>query len=240
MSTNNKATKPDWIAKDEIDFFNDPSQIEKAEEIIRTYHSFVKEDNLTEANEWALSFIGKALKVNPDSILYHWRGLIYAESSKFSEAIKDLTRAIELNPYSYASFMVLGGIYFNQNNFEKALPVYQTFLENSAGQSLNWIIPIQLKIANCHYEMNQCELVITSLPSIAFIEEQKEKGLSPIEIFDALMKKEIDVLFVMALNLKGKAYLLLSKKEEALLNLNKALELDPDNKEAMQLKESIV
>ena len=77
----------------------------------------------------AYNILNNGIKRFPNSAyLYYYRAIISEETAKYSSAISDLNKAIELDPSYCLSFYRLGKIYEKMHDGKSALVAYERFL----------------------------------------------------------------------------------------------------------------
>lgn len=136
---------------------------------------------------------------------YYQSGLTKFKNDKYSEAIQDLKKAIEINSksnefsksYLQGSYSIIGTSYCNSEYYEEAIPYLNKFLE--------------LKI--------NCEDYFTR--GICYSELQE--NISAIEDYTNAIKLKPDFAFAYAN--RGIIYLNLGHREEACQDFKKALDL---------------
>ena len=119
------------------------AQEKKYQEATREYETAVNLDpknadanlllGLTLANTGDLDRATKystiAVQIKPSYAGYNNLGLIYANQSKYDEAIDAFKNAIKINPKSYQAWYQLGQVYAQALNFDKALEAYNKVIE---------------------------------------------------------------------------------------------------------------
>lgn len=82
-----------------------------------------------EEYEQAFYYYDKQLEVNPESIWYLHRGLLYSELNFYNEAREDYEKAIELDPKDPNAYNNLGLVYEREGNNKLALEYYKMAIE---------------------------------------------------------------------------------------------------------------
>jgi Flp pilus assembly protein TadD len=147
----------------------------------------------------------RALDINPHySPAYSMRGLAYFASHEYERATRDYTRAIEMNPENPQNYANRGHYYLRTMDLEKARADWQTSWnlkpEVATGLMLNW-----LKLAQNN--------------------EQEDADIAcNLEKVAALAPHSADAYLC-----QGIALYLRKAPEQALVHLNKALALRPEN-----------
>jgi len=68
----------------------------------------------------AINDFTEVLHLNPTANIYHFRGRCYAEHKKFEDAITDLSKAINMQPYFFDALIERGKIYEELENYFNA------------------------------------------------------------------------------------------------------------------------
>jgi tetratricopeptide (TPR) repeat protein len=92
-----------------------------------------KETNLND-----LSIDESALRIEKElrnDALYRTRALKNSEAGRYSEAVSDATRAIEINPGNFENWNTRGEIYFEMGQLEKSASDFRRVLQLSPGTS---------------------------------------------------------------------------------------------------------
>jgi tetratricopeptide (TPR) repeat protein len=126
----------------------------------------------------------------------------YNEIKQYDKAIKDLNRAIQLNPNYALAYNNRGNAYYALNKFEKAMDDYSQTLE------------IDPNYATAYY--NLANIYAEKL-------KQYEKA---IENYNKAV--ELDPNYAVAYNSRGVAYYYLMQYKKAIVDYNKAMELIQD------------
>jgi Flp pilus assembly protein TadD len=154
----------------------------------------IAEDDLT---------VGRA-RVNL-AVSYNNRGTAYDEFKKHEKAIKDYSKAIELNLEYAVTYNNRGNAYYELKNHEKAIEDY------------NKAIELNPEYATAYYNRGNAY-------------GKLKKHEKAIEDYNKAI--ELNLEYAAAYNNRGNAYGELKKHEEAIEDYNKAIELNPRDAKA--------
>ncbi|MBN2572054.1 MAG: DUF3808 domain-containing protein [Ignavibacteriales bacterium] len=183
-----------------------------------------------------------------NSVFNYQLGSIYIKAKKLNDAEKSLNKVIQLNNKSFIqtnayAYFLKGQIAFMKNDFEKAIPHYETFLEMTLEPNYSGIANYRLAI--CNY---------ISGDKIKYLKHLKLASSGNLDISDDyyanvksgyLLENEIkdeDILLIKAQNLfeSGKykdAFNILNEKSDSLSNIeNRGLAFYIVGESSYQLK----
>jgi tetratricopeptide (TPR) repeat protein len=145
------------------------------------------------------------------AVAYYNRGLAYARSNQYEEAIKDFKKALELNPKYAGAYNNRGNVYHELKQYKKAIEDYKEALELNPNLTVTYY---NRGIAYC--KLNKTE--------------------EAIEDYNAAIK--LNSKYAKAYYNRGIAYYDLDNYEKAIKDFKKALELNPKDVEAYRMGES--
>ncbi|MCD6019296.1 MAG: hypothetical protein K0S53_2417 [Bacteroidetes bacterium] len=126
-------------------------------DILKKYpHSFVAlnslgaEYMLNKNYDMGLRYLNAAINENTEYFKgYYNRGLLYAQTDRMKEALRDFDKAIALKQYQKA-YVARANVYYTLKDFPKAISDAETVLEKDPGNpKANYVI------ANCYDDLNQ-------------------------------------------------------------------------------------
>jgi len=159
---------------------------------------------LAEKDEEALTTIKNGLRLFPDDYLMNlYAGQIFAKSKLIKEAEKNFNKAIQISPKDLRTYIQFPAIYVKEGDFEKAAEVYKTGMKNLPNVP---IIPLNFGLFYTQ-NLDDCE--------------------KAIELFQKSIDLQIEIAFVPYGEI-GKCLMKLGKTDEALIKLEKALQLALD------------
>jgi len=128
-------------------------------DIIKKYpHSFVAlnslgaEHMLNRNYDLSLRYLNSAINENTEYYKgYYNRGLLYAQTNRLNEALKDFTRAIELNRYTKA-YVGRANVYYLLHDYSKAIADANEVLKKEPQNPR-----ANFTIANCYDDMNELD-----------------------------------------------------------------------------------
>lgn len=182
------------------------------------------------------SFANAATTESPDvPLLQNVVGLLYVDAKEFKKAIPYFTKAIELKPDKGEYYNNRGGCYSNLNDFSHALEDFNKAVELMPGSGKAY-----LNRSMMHFSLGHITPAVNDL-------EQAYKlktGDIPKGYYDQLniaFQNEIISTYTVKIdqnpaeainyNIRGVAYFNLKNLSKALIDYNKAIELDPKNVE---------
>ncbi|MFZ1527848.1 MAG: tetratricopeptide repeat protein [Ferruginibacter sp.] len=110
-----------------------PNNIEAIKELTEMYYNFRQYDK-------AIEFADKCKNCSNASRI---KGMSYYRKEDYSEAIKNLEYAIEINPADAEAVYSIGRSYLDMEVYEKAMPYYEK-AANMPGANVNWIYELGL------------------------------------------------------------------------------------------------
>ena len=143
----------------------------------------------------------KAIEINPRSVFYSNRGLVYYDRGKSELALADYNRAIEINLNNVDAYNNRGLVYYDLGKLELALFDYNRAIE---------IDPNNVDAYN-----NRADIY-------------RDRGESELALADYNRAIEIAPQLAQAYNNRGVFYYGQNKLELALTDYNRALEIDSD------------
>ena len=209
--------------------------------------------NLKKYGKAIISY-SRAIKLDPDySSPYYNKGLVYKTFKKYEKAIKNYNKAIELNPNNSSYYNSRGNALNSSEKYEEAIEDYNKAIElnpnnssyyNSRGNALNSSEKYEEAIEdyNKAIELN---------PNNSSYYNSRGNALNNSGKYEEAIE---DYNRAIALNSnydyyyynKALAYYHYQKKNnntknfnEIIKNLNKALELNPNNNSAKKLKKNV-
>lgn len=194
----------------------------------------------------ALEASNLTLKIKDDLAEGHFqKGYALKKLNKPNEALKEFQLAVAHKKEYYQAYIQLGEILLNYKQYKKALDFYNrifTFKENDLNATVY--------IAKCYHLLNnnqKAEEILQALPA----KNQNNFEAVKVKSRIAMAKNDLPAagrLINMARNISNNADLFViramyvlqqNKKEDAILFLNKAAELDATNQEAKKLLKSL-
>ncbi len=181
-----------------------------SEEDFRYFYLKAWLSNLLKKNEQALNFINKAINLNPEEIkLKYSKFLILKSTQNFGDALIVIEEMIKINP-NIINLVEKSLILMNLKRYDESL---QTIDEAIMGQPNNELLYI-IKIQEIFKEIKNENEIITEYNKL--LKKFPEKVLV-YRYFSLFLKK-------------------IMKYEEALIQINKTLELKPESIELAQIK----
>ena len=161
---------------------------------------------------------------------------IYALQSDFDTALKTLNTAHSLDSGNLAVLLLRASVYQELEKNEKALADIDRVLELQPGLPMAMRFRAMLLAGSGKIELaiDQLKLLTEASPGdvevllqLALFHSAEEKPHQAIEYYSAVLKQDPDNLF--ALRGRGDAHLGVGKHAEAVADLTKALELEPED-----------
>lgn len=131
-------------------------------DIIKKYpHSFVAlnslgaEHMLNKNYDMSLRYLNAAINENVNYYKgYYNRGLLFAQTERMKDALKDFDKAIELNKYGKA-YVARANVYYTLKDFSKAISDAETVLTTEPNNVKAFNV-----LANCYDDLNQLDKAI--------------------------------------------------------------------------------
>ena len=166
--------------------------------------------------EEAVLSISKAIEIRPSASFYHRdRGVIYAQSDKFTEALADFNMAVKLDPEESSFLIHRARTHFRQSQFDLALV--------DTGKALHLLEKEEPKKFPIRFAHEIREDQATTYALIAEIRESQKNELAALEAIDQaihLDKQNYNWYFQ-----KGVVYLTFNRFDLAVAKLKEALGL---------------
>lgn len=231
------------IAKNQKGYIDDASE----------QQIFSQASNFINSEDWqgAVEALKKLVKLDPSAHNYYALGLAYYKIDELNKAANALEKSVKLNSRNSKVHFFLGFMYFLLRKLTKAIVSFRTAIRFN---------PKDAKVHFClgvtHQNLKHWQLAINSykeairldekfIPSYLFLANSyeglgKEKASKQEYFFNeaiVVYKRllEIDGKHIGALNSLGELYHSLGRLEEAEKVLEKALKLDPDNADALNV-----
>jgi tetratricopeptide (TPR) repeat protein len=191
----------------------------------------------------AIADLGNAIKINPnEEWFYCLRGDCYRKNEDYTTAIADYTEAIRLEPKCAAAFGGRGIAYYQNDDNTRAIKDLTRAIQLDPED-----VGLYYWRGNCHFKRDNYDAAITDYNSAILRDgtnrycfvarghaymEKKDYNAAVWDFVDAIKwcerdnsasRKELAELY----NYKGVAYSYLGKRKKAILNIEKAMELDP-------------
>ncbi len=195
--------------------------------------------------EETLPDFNKALELNPDvASMHYWRGQAHYKLDHFNEALIDYSKSIELNKndgYGYSGrancYYMLGKYKEGRIDYTKAIEL----LPNEASSYWYWrglcsynldLTQEALNDFNLHVEKNPTDAyAILMIAHCYYVFKDYSKA---IDYYTNAIKEKSD--YKDAFYWRAYSYLNLNKKYESYMDINKALDLDPQNETYKKFK----
>ncbi len=196
-----------------------------------------------------------AVNIAPDSFEAHYHlGLIRETQGRYTEAVKEITRALELNPESMEGYLLLGDLYRKQTHYDESIKAYKD-AQNLAGGNIDLKVVVSIKKANVYSflkryndavrELNYARKLLPENHKVleglrdVYFREGREKlwsanYLEAIEAFNKAVEADPD--FTPAYNAKGRALSELTRYGESVEAFDLAIKADPDYAPAYNAK----
>jgi tetratricopeptide (TPR) repeat protein len=167
----------------------------------------------------AIANFGRAIALDPKYVLaYANRSCAYEMQGKFNLALADINEAVELAPRYSGAYLVRGGIYLDLKDPQKALPDFDRAI------GLRPMPVMYYRRGETHFALGQYDLAIKDF----------SQALSPTDLPtpqnpDILDQSTvaIDLQKELPYYYRGLSYQRLGRSAEALADLSKAAETDP-------------
>jgi tetratricopeptide (TPR) repeat protein len=166
-------------------------------------------------------------------------GMMQVEQGRYEEAISGLQRVIEVEPNTAIAYVQLGTAYTRMKQYEKALPALRKAVELKADSGLaQYELGLALfETGNWNEAAPQFEQVIARMPrwadaqfSLASVYARIDRVPEGMEHLDTCLN--LNPAHYRANLLRGRILSLQGKPADALPNLKKAIEVQPDSREA--------
>jgi tetratricopeptide (TPR) repeat protein len=165
-----------------------------------------KEAMMTEIQKPLQAVIAEQEKIcqeHPNNIIaHHTLGLLYRQTGRADEAIRELKRAIELDDHSVESYINLGAIYFDRGEVDRALELNEKALS------------ITPQMAEAHV-------------NIGLIRQQQGDAAAAVECYEKAIQIDPHLLTAW-LNLTS-ACTMLEQDDKAVESARQAVTLEPDS-----------
>lgn len=205
-------------------------------------------------NHEALEVQLKAIEINPRfGAAYYGLGLTFYLQEKYDQAVSSYLKAIEIDPELATSYNAIGAAFYKQNRFNEAITAARKALElnsdftyayNTLGDAfrgqkkLNEAINAYRKgltLSNQFgYPSNAHTMIYYGLGEV--LKEQKNLDGAIASYRKAI---ELDSEFAPPIASLGETYYLQKRNSEALEQLDRAIELDPNLKWVIELRDKI-
>jgi tetratricopeptide (TPR) repeat protein len=163
----------------------------------------------------ALEHINKSIALDPkSSSRLLARGSIFYEMKKYPEALKEFTAAIEIDPKDSWSYNWRGDIYYAQEKYQQAIVEYDRAIEYSP-LSESW-----------YADRGDAKVQLARTISNKAAQEQLLRSA----ILDLQKATVTKTKYARAYSLLGTAYEILQDNRNAMVNYNKAIEIDPSER----------
>jgi len=179
--------------------FSDTIEAEKNYEALygRACSCFKQQDY-----ESALKDLNLFLKNNPKSYKgFHLRGLVKGSLNRAKEALRDIEKAVEINPDYADGYYDIGGCYLIFGDYQNAYDCFERCLTRDKTNAGAWFGKGMASLFKKEYN-------------------------KAIEYFTITLK--LDKKFILALLGRSEAYYLSGQKKESQKDLKKAKKLEPD------------
>lgn len=176
---------------------------------------------------------------------YYLKAMVFNKMKKYKEAIDELNKALSFRPNHDGALSLAGEIMMKNGNYTTGVEIYQKLLKNSKD------IRYMSALADCYCRMQnyqQTDLLLNQIeqakpsyfPAYKVLLRKfiQQKNMPQAAQLLKLMEQvepdsELYVLRALYQNMQN-------NRNEALAALGKALELEPDNNEALALKKILV
>ncbi len=186
-------------------------------------------------HEDALADYNKIIAANPSANMLINRGIAYSRLQRFDEALVDFNTVLGDAPNDSEALSNIGDVYFSLNQFEDAIQYYNAALKSVSNDEL-----IYNNRANAYAKIDRHEEAIRDYDKAQHIQPHSSiltnKGVLQIELgsyenalIDCTEASILDYKNADAYACIGEAKLRQQKPQEAIENLNKALDLDNSN-----------
>ena len=187
----------------------------------------------------ALGECDRWIKARPnDADAYERKAWILLDQNGANEALAVFDKLIKRDPRRAKGYIGRGDVYLQQEEFEKALAEYDKAIERGGGKVGVLGQDAHAKRAAVHLELGDYDKALADYGRAIEIETesaefQKKKALETAERypeFDAEETVSIQNRHLAGVySLRGHAYAKAERYDEAMEDINKAIELDPDN-----------
>ena len=195
--------------------------------------------------EQAIEEMKKAVTLDSQNIDYHkMLGMMYEETGRFEEAIKSYQKALEVSPRDYLTYGLLGKVYAKQELYNLAIEQYKKALELNPKSHL-----MHIYMAKAYMKLDMIDDAVKEFKTAYEImpgEAKEDQAVLPkayldigrayiksgdfrmaeevLESADKLDARNSSILFYLGIAKKN-----LSKLDEAVKSLSRALSLEPQN-----------
>ncbi|MBS3782290.1 MAG: tetratricopeptide repeat protein [Candidatus Thermoplasmatota archaeon] len=191
----------------------------------------------------AIKELKNALEIYPNSVeIWALLGDVYDENNKKEKAVKAYNKAIELNENNLDVLKKKGRVLYEMKRYDEAILCFEDILDLESNSKEVWN-----NKALCHMRNGEYEESLESINNALSIDQKFEEALlNKALIFENMgeMDKALEVSKELVESLPDKseyhyvrgAYLAeLERYEDALIHMNRAVELDPENEQAQMM-----
>ena len=194
----------------------------------------------------AIVACGDVIRADPKAVwAYDRRALAYLFKRNFDQAIADYTKAIELDPRSWSSYGGRGDAYSMKEDHDRAIADYSKSIENNPSNLVAYLIRGGAYDKSAQYN----RAIIDYSTSIATNQgdlrayrfrgdDYKRMGdqLRAAADYEAIIRLTNNATSAFSYQNRAWALLNLKRPDEALLNAQKAVELEPNNAMALDVR----
>ncbi|MEM1324216.1 MAG: tetratricopeptide repeat protein [Bacteroidota bacterium] len=183
--------------------------------------------------EGAVEDYSNAIAVKPSAELYANRATAHGDMELYDEAMADINAALRIDPQSSATYSNQGDLLFAKGDYKAAIDSYDKVLaiNKDDGQSLNNRANAYVKLGSYNAAMNDYNQASSLHPDSEIYINRAFSWLNQGEyekaLADGLEASRIDYQNAYAFYCIGLIQLKFEYYHEAILNLEKAVELDP-------------
>jgi tetratricopeptide (TPR) repeat protein len=233
-----------YVKADQLDkglpLYEDPDVAMEAtaQDLLDVASALVKAKRFDAAGPW----LGRALEKDPNtSEVYAKRGFIALMADDYAGAERDFLKKLEMDPKSTLTWLNLGTVYMRQEKKAEALAAYRKATQLAPNSAQVWIQLGQALAADSAAAAQKVfdRALALDPPSLAarrgkgltyLVLEQYAQAISPLKEVTEADPNDAEAWVYL-----GQAYLGSGKQAEARSCFQRALKVDPGNKEAQEL-----
>ena len=224
-------------SKSAIKYFKESLALSEPEDRDEIYLDLAMEYQNNNDYKGALLILKEAIKYNPknEGAIYEI-AFCYDQSGDYEKAIKCYSDFIDENPYSFTAWYNLGNAYSKSEDFEKAIWAYDycSLINQDFG-------PVYFNLGNAYLSIDKYQLAIDNFNkcmeldgedpvALCYIGEAHEQ-LGELTLAKEFYKQSLELAPLLPDAWLGLGIVedLEGKTREAIVLINKAVELDPEN-----------
>ena len=201
----------------------------------------------SDSHEQKIKTLTNSLKEEKSAALFYERGMTYFKMFKFSEAIDDFTQAIKLDHYMDEAYFGRGLAYGRVRMFDESFADLDIFIKRNPRNSVAYTKRGVRRIWAGSYQLAEQDLkmAISLDPTnaeahddLGVMEARKENFKKAQKHFENVVK--LDPTYSKGFHNLAMSQYILGNYANSLVNINKAIELMPNDKNSLLLKGEIL